>query len=142
MLQALLLAFGAGLVAYLSIRHVLTEQRYRRQAREWGCEPAFREPRAWYGIRLIRDYIQAIREERATLFFVEWQEKNATTFVSRFFDADLVNTSEPANIQAILATQFEDFYLGFRLQSWSPMFGKGIFTTDGAEWCAFCFKTC
>lgn len=44
-------------------------------------------------------------------------------------------TTDPENIKAILATQFEDFELGpMRRGNFFPMLGNGIFTADGEGW--------
>ena len=44
-------------------------------------------------------------------------------------------TADPKNVQAILATQFNDFELGpLRFGAFGPFIGKGIFTSDGKEW--------
>ncbi|THC92955.1 hypothetical protein EYZ11_007573 [Aspergillus tanneri] len=44
-------------------------------------------------------------------------------------------TNDPKNVQAILATQFNDFELGpVRKGSVAPFLGTGIFSTDGKEW--------
>jgi hypothetical protein len=43
-------------------------------------------------------------------------------------------TMDPENIKAILATNFKDFGIGHRLPVFGPLFGSGIFTTDGAQW--------
>jgi cytochrome P450 len=46
-----------------------------------------------------------------------------------------IYTCDPKNIQAILATRFQDFELGeTRRQSFFPLLGNGIFTADGKEW--------
>jgi hypothetical protein len=134
MLRLTFIAAGVAWVAYLVTRYVINEQRHRRQARAWGCESAPPERGTWFGVKIVKEFIQAMREERATQYFIEWQERNAKTYRTRFFDTEILQTCEPANVQALLATKFDDFNLGYRLQSWSPMFGKGIFTTDGAEW--------
>jgi cytochrome P450 len=48
---------------------------------------------------------------------------------------NLLGQSEPENIKAILADQFEDFELGWkRHQYFSPFLGNGIFTVDGLAW--------
>lgn len=54
---------------------------------------------------------------------------------SRLDGGSQVVTIEPANIQAILATQFHDFETGHRryLQM-GPILGKSIFTSDGGFW--------
>lgn len=46
----------------------------------------------------------------------------------------LFMTSDPENIKAILATQFEDFALGDRHIQMFPLLGNGIFTLDGQGW--------
>lgn len=47
---------------------------------------------------------------------------------------ELVVTTDPENIKALLATQFNDFALGFRHAHFSPMLGDGIFTLDNDGW--------
>ncbi|RCK66130.1 hypothetical protein Cantr_01832 [Candida viswanathii] len=56
------------------------------------------------------------------------------TFTFPVFSINLVNTLEPENIKAILATQFNDFSLGTRHSHFAPLLGDGIFTLDGAGW--------
>ena len=47
----------------------------------------------------------------------------------------IINTAEPENIKTILATNFKEFMLSpVRKEAMKPIFGHGIFTTDGKEW--------
>jgi len=47
----------------------------------------------------------------------------------------VIVTIEPDNIKTILSTKFNDYSLGkTRKISFVPVFGHGIFTTDGAAW--------
>ena len=52
------------------------------------------------------------------------------------FDGSLVlETAEPANIQAMLATQFDDFSVGHRrYNTFKPVVGHSIFSSDGKFW--------
>lgn len=51
------------------------------------------------------------------------------------FNASLVSTAEPENIQAILATKFHDYQLGtIRTENFYDMLGNGIFTAEGEAW--------
>ena len=52
------------------------------------------------------------------------------------FDGNVViNTIEPANLQAFLATQFKDFSVGHRrYNTFKPLIGHSIFSADGAFW--------
>ncbi len=44
-------------------------------------------------------------------------------------------TADPANLQAMLATQFQDFETGKRRYDvFKPLIGRSIFSTDGAFW--------
>ncbi|TVY84832.1 Cytochrome P450 52A5 [Lachnellula suecica] len=44
-------------------------------------------------------------------------------------------THDAANVKALLATQFDDYGKGQRFHDdWEPLFGEGIFGTDGEEW--------
>jgi len=50
----------------------------------------------------------------------------------------VVNTMDPKNIQAILASNFKDWEIGKRRsRQFGVMLGRSIFTTDGAEWSHF-----
>ena len=59
----------------------------------------------------------------------------ATTFTAQLPGQQFIQTAEPENIKAMLATQFKDFELpAIRKGAFAPIFGHGIFTTDGLEW--------
>ncbi|KAK2774240.1 Cytochrome P450 52A2 [Colletotrichum kahawae] len=52
-----------------------------------------------------------------------------------FFGPREVYTVDPLNIQALLATKFQDFDLGARrIAQFSPLLGRSIFTADGPFW--------
>ncbi|KAG9245337.1 cytochrome P450 [Calycina marina] len=47
----------------------------------------------------------------------------------------IINTCEPVNVQTILAKNFNDYELSpLRKKAMEPIFGHGIFSTDGEEW--------
>jgi cytochrome P450 len=53
----------------------------------------------------------------------------------QLFNRSVLTTSEPANIQTVLATKFADFEMAtFRRANFGEMLGNGIFTTDGQPW--------
>jgi cytochrome P450 len=62
--------------------------------------------------------------------------KDSATVEWTSFDGSLgFETSEPANIQAILATQFDDFSVGYRrYNTFEPLVGHSIFSSDGKFW--------
>lgn len=60
---------------------------------------------------------------------------NSWTVESRFLGVRTIFTADPANVKAILATQFGDYGKGEPFhREWSDFLGDSIFTTDGAKW--------
>jgi hypothetical protein len=63
------------------------------------------------------------------------EEAGATTFHTFVLGTRSVFTIDPKNVQAVLATQFNDFELGAtRRNNFFPVLGLGIFTADGGYW--------
>ena len=59
----------------------------------------------------------------------------ATIRFTTFDGAKALLTVEPANLQAVLATQFEDFSVGHRrYNTFKPLIGHSIFSSDGPFW--------
>jgi cytochrome P450 len=59
----------------------------------------------------------------------------ATIRFTTFDGAKALLTVEPANLQAMLATQFEDFSVGHRrYNTFKPLIGHSIFSSDGVFW--------
>ena len=78
--------------------------------------------------------MQAFAEHRYLELIRARHEVGGYTFQSQTLGSRVINTSEPANIKTILATNFEDYSLGFRLAALGPLLGKGIFTSDSKDW--------
>jgi cytochrome P450 len=58
-----------------------------------------------------------------------------TTFAAKHMHYPTIHTTDPANVKTVLSTRFEDFKLSsFRVNAMIPLFGKGIFTSDGQMW--------
>lgn len=62
-----------------------------------------------------------------------WNSNSETMRVVIAYKEMLV-TTDPENIKALLATQFNDFALGFRHGQFKPLLGDGIFTLDFDGW--------
>lgn len=57
------------------------------------------------------------------------------TFADQKLNSTTVNTCDPEIVKEVLATKFEDFETaGIRVKALTPLFGKGIFVTDGPQW--------
>lgn len=65
-----------------------------------------------------------------------WSYMNGDDETYRFKVAGdtLFVTSDPENIKAMLATQFNDYELGLRYYHFKPVLGDGVFTLDYSGW--------
>jgi len=74
------------------------------------------------------------QEGQILQFFLELIEKTGTTFEQCLLAERGIDTIDPANVEAVLSTQFKDFGLGDRRACFFPLLGEGIFTQDGVSW--------
>jgi hypothetical protein len=82
---------------------------------------------------MLQDILRAIREERATDFAIQRFNSMARyTWRSRILGTEYYVTAEPKKIQAILATQFDDFVVGrTRTTTLKLLFGRNICGLNG-----------
>jgi hypothetical protein len=134
---------GAGCILFVCISYLifssfLAAHRHAQHAAKLGCKPPQRSPCTLpLGIDVLQRIMQADREKRVPDMFLEVYKElgRPSTWVQCFLGTDAFITVDPKNIQAILATQFDDFGLGkTRRGNFWPMLGNGIFTADGRSW--------
>ncbi|KAF2836541.1 cytochrome P450 [Patellaria atrata CBS 101060] len=127
-------------IVYKQILSYLSFRRFEQFAHRNGCEPPPPGPSKWpwsldrfirvlrigqTGEDLLDDYLCSAYKELGRY----------TYFGTGPFGKRSVQTIEPDNIKAILATNFKDYELASgRYKQFSPLLGKGIFTTDGEAW--------
>jgi hypothetical protein len=145
MLHNLIIALGvlAAFVVYQVVTSLVARRRHASQARDMGCKPAPEFPiNDFLGIGSVKEIIAADKQKLVPDLFVARQNqmgalegRRVDTFaISQFLKTNFV-TSDPKNIQALLAHQFNDFDLGSqRRDNFFPLLGNGIFTADGAGW--------
>ena len=119
-----------------SLRRIERWLTSRRFSREYGTNPPVRlkDMAPPQGGSYYRETIQAFAEHRFLELVRARHEAGGYTFQSQTLVSRVIGTSEPENIRAILATNFEDYSLGFRLAALGPFLGKGIFTSDTKDW--------
>jgi hypothetical protein len=125
-----------GVVLYFVVSTTTSYITAVRFKKAHGCEPENKMPQAEriIGYGLFRNQKQARKENRLTAVTRERFRDNGTTYSSVILGMKVFNTVDPENIKAILATNFSDFGLGKRHDSFGSLLGSGIFTTDGAAW--------
>lgn len=133
-----LYAIALALTAYYAIRALFIRVRDSQKAKRLGCLPAFTRPCRWpLGLDNLYSLVQADKAQRVPDWLLE--SYTAVGRRSTWQQSDLgttnIYTCDPKNIQAILATQFQDFALGeTRRLCFFPLLGNGIFTADGKGW--------
>ncbi|KAF7195722.1 Cytochrome P450 monooxygenase [Pseudocercospora fuligena] len=137
-MKFLTLATAAGLLLILQVLNTLIK-RYRRnqKATQLGCESIPTEPTKWpFGVDLVINMAKADKEQRTPDFIVErFNRMGRYTWRAKLLGQSFVITADSKNIQAILATQFNDFRMGrVRETNLKLVLGRSIFTVDGEAW--------
>lgn len=129
-----ILWLSALLLAGKVVTNLVNENAHRKRARQLGCKPCSKAPVGFFGIPQVLKSLRADQEKRFPDFLVE-QSKLASEREGRLVtttEATLLGqkrfiTQDPANVKAILATQFKEFGLGKdRINTFAPVLGHGI----------------
>jgi len=129
------LVLAAVAVYYIATRIASSISAYRFK-RAHGCKPEHKLPQTerFLGLHLFLFQRKAFFNKTLIPIARERFAANGPTFSSVVLGQKLYNTVDPENIKAILATNFADFGLGKRLDTFGSLLGKGIFTSDGTAW--------
>ena len=135
-----LLSVGA-LILHTVVSSIREKRRQDAESVRWGCGPCHMLPKKdMLGILRFRESIQATRAERGPRYIAETMDaegKHIHTIQVRILDYDLNVTRDPENARACFSSQSNDFDIGLhRTQSWKPLLGTGIFTSQG-EACTY-----
>ncbi|KAF2685880.1 cytochrome P450 52A12 [Lentithecium fluviatile CBS 122367] len=134
---------ATAFVLYKVIVYILNELRHSRNARRLGCrQPIPVRNVDLLGIRNIIGVSKAFKDQRLIQYLKSLMDDAAEregwkvgTLYNNLLGNPVIFTSEPKNVQAVLATQFKDFGLGdARNGNFAPLLGRGIFASDGAHW--------
>ena len=123
---------------YTTYWQLTVGSRRRAIIREKGCLPIKRYPTKdpILGIDLFRTNVQNFKDK----IFLEsirqrFEDMGCSTFQFPSLGRQLVTTIEPENLKTIQALNFKQWSLGYRRKvAFTPLLGRGIFTTDGGDW--------
>lgn len=124
-------------VIFTVVNSILEERAFKREEARRGCKPPpeniLRLP---FGVDGVWRALKADSKQKFPEFVdARFHAVNYKTHVNRLLGSRSVVTADPKIIQAILATQFQDFGLGPRRRgNFFALLGSGIFTEDGAAW--------
>lgn len=130
---------GCLYLLYRLVQQAITYHRRALVIRKHGCKaiPSYPHRDPIFGLDL---FIKNSRLSKNGGFLDNLRDRYENivgryTMTALTLGERMILTAEPENIKAILATQFKDFNLPPRRKdAFHPIFGHGIFTTDGAEW--------
>lgn len=108
----------------------------RKYHRIYGTEPPLKLSKVFppQGGSFYKETMQAFREHRLLELIQRRHEAAGYTYQTTTLGSRVINTSEPENIKAILATNFEDYSMGNRMAAVGPFLGPGVFTSDSKDW--------
>jgi cytochrome P450 len=135
-----LIGLGSAYFVYFLVQYAITIHRRSLIIRKNGCKPPPKYPHSepFFGIDLFIENAKLSMKGGFLERLVErYQNINGGvwTYSVLLNGERAINTAEPENIKAVLATKFKDFELPPRRKAaFHPIFGHGIFSTDGKEW--------
>ncbi len=128
-----------ALIVYKLVQIRLAKRRHNVEAARRGCGAVPMLPKKdMLGMGRFFESLKATKEERGPIYVMNTMDamsKNIHTVQVRVLDYDLLVTRDPENVKAVFGTQASDFDIGVhRTQSWKPLLGVGIFTSQGEQW--------
>ncbi|KAG4441990.1 hypothetical protein IFR05_002516 [Cadophora sp. M221] len=133
----LILSLLGVFILYKLTQSILLSHHNRLTSNRLNCLPVTIQPNSLpLGIDHILDALHSINSKNFPSYLLD----RSSSFPHLTFSTTVLGTSrlftvDIPNIQALLATQFEDFDLGeVRRLNGHPFLGKGIFLQDGKEW--------
>nr|POF26049.1 cytochrome p450 52a2 [Quercus suber] len=136
-----LAALAVFTLAYFLVASLIRQRRFQAFAKANGCLEPTDFTGSWpYGVR---DMIRTLKSlasggDREDILddIIGQGFRASPTFKCRIVDQSMLYmTVDPANVQAMVATQFHDYETGeLRYHQLKPALGRSIFTSDGKFW--------
>ena len=130
-MRLILIAAGSILLLFRVLSSIVERCKQHTKAKQLGCESLPTEPTRWpLGIDTVQKMLKADKEQRTPDFIVERFNRMGTyTFLVKVLGQTNILTADPKNIQAVLATQFNNFRMGIvRETNLKLVLGRSIFT--------------
>ncbi|CAI7601871.1 unnamed protein product [Penicillium glandicola] len=129
------LVVGAVVITWSLSKTVQKFQRWK-YARENGCQPpAHSVCHGFLGIGMLMELAKSGPEHRFLELIRGWHRSYGSTFGARITNRNVIFTTDPQNIQTVLALKFKDFAISSaRINAVRPLMGNGIFSVDGSQW--------
>lgn len=133
-----------AVIGYLCLKRLYWELTVgasrRRMSKENGCQPVKKYSHKgilgyFFGYDTMKQNFQAFKAGNFNSTLAKRNFANNRTIQLRNLNRNFVHTIEPENVKTILSIKFADYGLGnLRKATMEPVFGHGIFTSDGKAW--------
>jgi len=135
-LGTIIIALVGGVLLYVGHNYVQDWLRERKFVQTHGCKkPVVLKNSLPFGLERYFLLVDSVDREVLPEFNRDLHKTVGNTYEVSMLGMTTIQTTEPRNVQAILATQFKEFGLGpTRYGSFHPLLGDGIFTLDGKGW--------
>ncbi|KAL4801770.1 cytochrome P450 [Aspergillus unguis] len=123
-------------VVYL-LSYLHRKWRQHNYAKAHGCEPVHGKIPAidpLFSLDRIYKMTQLAKQRILLKTNVERFEQLGNTHCGWRLTSPIILTIEPQNVKTVLSLKFNDYSMGDRLQTFGPLLGHGIFTSDGEDW--------
>ncbi|KAI7366139.1 cytochrome P450 [Hortaea werneckii] len=137
------LQVGLGLILSVILKHTIESWMTKNRLRDLRNRKHCHEPlnvggkNFWQQFQRLRRIINIKKTGEDIIDDILAEDlRDASTVKSTTLDGSrLILTTEPSNIQAMLATQFKEFETGrMRFLQMGPLLGRSAFTNDGSFW--------
>jgi cytochrome P450 len=125
-------------ICYFVYTWYKTSRQRNQLAKKHGCLPPSNYATGGdpiLGLSFILETIRRAKKSEYMQVTLERFRRFGTTYVNKRLLYETISTIDGDNVKAILTTNFEDFEMpAIRVKALSPLFGNGIFVSDGAQW--------
>lgn len=127
-----------GVVCFLSFSWYKSHQQRTHLAKKSGCLSPTNYATGGdpiIGLSFILETIRRAKKSEYMQVTLERFRCFGTTYVNKRLLYETISTIDGENVKAIMTTNFEDFEMpAIRVKALKPLFGDGIFVSDGARW--------
>ncbi|CAO1605215.1 hypothetical protein XANCAGTX0491_008738 [Xanthoria calcicola] len=120
-------------------RYLRRRRQYQEESlfgEQHGCYPMkSRFPVKWpLGLDVLHKQWLANADQRLLAYQQPFLDQLGPNLEIKIMGSIGYTTYDPPNVEAILSSKFDDYYLGTRRGAMFPFIGEGIFTQDGGAW--------
>ena len=134
---SILVFLAIALFGYAAIRHYRHAQAFRSFALSNNCVEAPKRKQTWwkFGADTIYESYQWKKQHKYLELLQQNFSRYGKTYTSKVLGVNKLTTMEPANVEAILKTKWEDFVARpARMVPLDGLVGPGVLTADGPLW--------